>query len=225
MRKTEQTDRRGTSERAVRARETWQGARLRSTRSRLRYCGLRLIAERGYDETTARDIAQAAGVSVMTFFRHFPSKEDVVLGMPPDSAAIMTAERTLGAAGEDARPLDVARTVLDAVVDKLGEEGLSDVALRLAIVHENPTLLRALYARVPRWEQVVATLLPDSLRPPRDFATHLMAATVVLYWVEVMREWSHRGGTDADAALLRTVTDEAGEALGPSGARRDARQL
>lgn len=225
MRKTEQTDRRGTSERAVRARETWQGARLRSTRSRLRYCGLRLIAERGYDETTARDIAQAAGVSVMTFFRHFPSKEDVVLGMPPDSAAIMTAERTLGAAGEDARPLDVARTVLDAVVDKLGEEGLSDVALRLAIVHENPTLLRALYARVPRWEQVVATLLPDSLRPPRDFATHLMAATVVLYWVEVMREWSHRGGTDADAALLRTVTDEAGEALGPSGSRRDARQL
>lgn len=218
MRKTEQTDRRGTSERAVRARETWQGARLRSTRSRLRYCGLRLIAKRGYDETTARDIAQAAGVSVMTFFRHFPFKEDVVLGMPPDSTAIMTAERTLGAAGEDARPLDVARTVLDAVVDKLGEEGLSDVALRLAIVHENPTLLRALYARVPRWEQVVATLLSPSLRTDDDdFATHLTAAVMVLYWVEVMREWSHRGGTDADAALLRTVADEAGEALAASG--------
>lgn len=219
MRETGQADRRGTSVRAVRARETWQGERLRSTRSRLRSCSLRLIAERGYDETTARDIAQAAGVSVMTFFRHFPSKEDVVLGMPPDSAAIMTAERTLGAAGEDARPLDVARTVLDAVVDKLGEEGLSDVALRLAIVHENPTLLRALYARVPRWEQVVATLLSPSLRTDDDdFATHLTAAVMVLYWVEVMREWSHRGGTDADAALLRTVADEAGEALAASGA-------
>lgn len=218
MRETGQADRRGTSVRAVRARETWQGERLRSTRSRLRSCGLRLIAERGYDETTARDIAQAAGVSVMTFFRHFPSKEDVVLGMPPDSAAIMTAERTLGAAGEDARPLDVARTVLDAVVDKLGEEGLSDVALRLAIVHENPTLLRALYARVPRWEQVVATLLSPSLRTDDDdFATHLTAAVMVLYWVEVMREWSRRGGADADGALLRAIADEAAKALATSG--------
>ncbi|ERL08724.1 TetR/AcrR family transcriptional regulator [Olsenella profusa] len=219
MRETGQADRRGTSVRAVRARETWQGERLRSTRSRLRSCGLRLIAERGYDETTARDIAQAAGVSVMTFFRHFPSKEDVILGMPPDSAAIVVAERTLGTAGEDARPLDVAHTVLDAVVGELGGEGLSDVALRLAIVHENPTLLRALYARVPRWEQVVATLLSPSLRTDDDdFATHLTAAAMVLYWVEVMREWSHRGGTDADAALLRTVADEAGEALAASGA-------
>ena len=154
----------------------------------------------------------------MTFFRHFPSKEDVILGMPPDSAAIVVAERTLGTAGEDARPLDVAHTVLDAVVGELGGEGLSDVALRLAIVHENPTLLRALYARVPRWEQVVATLLSPSLRTDDDdFATHLTAAVMVLYWVEVMREWSHRGGTDADAALLRTVADEAGEALAASG--------
>ena len=218
MRETGQADRRGTSVRAVRARETWQGERLRSTRSRLRSCGLRLIAERGYDETTARDIAQAAGVSVMTFFRHFPSKEDVVLGMPPDSAAIVVAERTLGAAGEDARPLDVAHTVLDAVVGELGGEGLSDVALRLAIVHENPTLLRALYARVPRWEQVVATLLSPSLRTDDDgFATHLTAAAMVLYWVEVMREWSRRGGADADAALLRAIADEADKALATSG--------
>lgn len=213
MHGTEQSGKRGTSVRAVRAREAWQGERLRSTRSRLRSCGLRLIAERGYDKTTARDIAQAAGVSVMTFFRHFPSKEDVVLGMPPDSNAIMAAERTLGTEEVGARPTDAARTVLDAAMDELGEEGLSDIALRLAIVHENPTLLRALYARVPRWEQVVATLLPDSLREPHDFATHLVASTIVLYWVEVMLEWSRRGGTNADAALLQAVADEADEVL------------
>jgi AcrR family transcriptional regulator len=214
MHGTEQADRRGTSVRAVRAREAWQGERLRSTRSRLRSCGLRLIAERGYDKTTARDIAQAAGVSVMTFFRHFPSKEDVVLGMPPDSDAIVAAERTLGAASENMHPTAAAHAILDAVMDELGEEGLLDIALRLAIVHENPTLLRALYARVPRWEQVVATLLSPSLRADDDgFATHLTASAMVLYWVEVMREWSRRGGADADGALLRAVADEADEAL------------
>lgn len=41
---------------------------------------LTLFAERGYDATTADDIAQAAGVSVRTFFRHFPDgKEGVML--------------------------------------------------------------------------------------------------------------------------------------------------
>lgn len=41
---------------------------------------LTLFAEQGYDATTADDIAQAAGVSVRTFFRHFPNgKEGVML--------------------------------------------------------------------------------------------------------------------------------------------------
>ena len=64
MREDERDDRRGVSKRAVRAREAWQGKRLRSTRTRLRACGIRLIATHGYEKTTAQDIAAAAGVSL-----------------------------------------------------------------------------------------------------------------------------------------------------------------
>ena len=209
MREDERDDRRGVSKRAVRAREAWQGKRLRSTRTRLRACGIRLIAERGYDGTTAQDIARAAGVSTMTFFRHFPSKEDVVLGMPPDSDGVAAAEQALGAIAAGTSPLEAARAVLRAAAKALGQEGLSDVALRLVIVRENPPLLRALYARVPLWVQMVGLLLPDSLRGADGFSTRLTAATIVLYWLEVMQEWSRRGGTEADAASLSAVADEA----------------
>lgn len=209
MREDERDDRRGVSKRAVRAREAWQGKRLRSTRTRLRACGIRLIATHGYEKTTAQDIAAAAGVSTMTFFRHFPSKEDVVLGMPPDSDGVAAAEQALGAIAAGTSPLEAARAVLRAAAKALGQEGLSDVALRLVIVRENPPLLRALYARVPLWVQMVGLLLPDSLRGADGFSTRLTAATIVLYWLEVMQEWSRRGGTEANAASLSAVADEA----------------
>lgn len=209
MREDERDDRRGVSKRAVRAREAWQGKRLRSTRTRLRACGIRLIATHGYEKTTAQDIAAAAGVSTMTFFRHFPSKEDVVLGMPPDSDGVAAAEQALGAIAAGTSPLEAAHAVLGAAARALGQEALSDVALRLVIVRENPPLLRALYARVPLWVQMVGLLLPDSLRGADDFSTRLTAATIVLYWLEVMQEWSRRGGTEADAASLSAVADEA----------------
>jgi AcrR family transcriptional regulator len=40
---------------------------------------LRLFAEKGYEQTTIDDIAHAAAMSPRTFFRYFPTKEDVVL--------------------------------------------------------------------------------------------------------------------------------------------------
>src|SRR5215469_18955738 len=49
------------------------------TRASIREHALRLIREQGYDATTVDQIAEAADVSPSTFFRYYPTKEDVVL--------------------------------------------------------------------------------------------------------------------------------------------------
>jgi len=49
------------------------------TRSALEQAASHLFEEKGFAATTVRDIAAAAGVGERTFFRYFPSKEDLVL--------------------------------------------------------------------------------------------------------------------------------------------------
>ena len=52
-----------------------------ATRQNLYETALDLIASRGYEHTTMRDVAEAAGVSVGLLYRYFPNKRAVVLAL------------------------------------------------------------------------------------------------------------------------------------------------
>jgi len=53
-----------------------------SVRDHVAEQALKLFDERGFDQTTVDDIAAAVGMSARSFFRYFPTKEDVVIGDP-----------------------------------------------------------------------------------------------------------------------------------------------
>jgi AcrR family transcriptional regulator len=63
------------------------------TRAAIRQHALRLFRENGYQRTTVEKIAEAAEVSVSTFFRYFPTKEDVVLQDDMDTRMIEALEQ------------------------------------------------------------------------------------------------------------------------------------
>ena len=59
------------------------------TRAAIREHALRLFREQGYGATRVEQIAEAAEVSPATFYRYFPTKEDVVL---QDDLDVLTLE-------------------------------------------------------------------------------------------------------------------------------------
>jgi AcrR family transcriptional regulator len=63
------------------------------TRASLREHALRLFRQQGYQATTVEQIAAAAEVSPSTFFRYFPTKEDLVLQDDMDTRMIAAFER------------------------------------------------------------------------------------------------------------------------------------
>ncbi|MEV8511579.1 mycofactocin system transcriptional regulator [Dactylosporangium sp. NPDC051484] len=56
------------------------GRKPSTSRGELERLALELFATRGFDETAVDDIAAAAGIGRRTFFRYYPSKNDVVWG-------------------------------------------------------------------------------------------------------------------------------------------------
>src|SRR5690625_2296965 len=68
--------------------EMTASSRRERTRERLMECALTLFETQGFESTTTAQIAAAAGVTEMTFFRHFPSKMLVVMTDPYDPAIV-----------------------------------------------------------------------------------------------------------------------------------------
>ena len=104
-----------------------QGA---AAQSRLYETAMRMIAERGYEATTLRDIAREANVSVGLLYRYFPGKQAVILALYDDlsgdfvrQAASMEAgrwrDRFLFALTTSVRVLQPHRTALRALIPVL----------------------------------------------------------------------------------------------------------
>src|ERR1035438_2799572 len=105
------------------------------SRGRLQEAALALYSERGFDQTTAAQIADRAGLTERTFFRHFADKREVIF-----AGSVLLEERIVaGAAGPDG-PLDAVSRGLDAAASMLGEFRRDLTRQRQAVIAANPEL-------------------------------------------------------------------------------------
>ena len=166
----------------------WRQRKKTATRDRIRASALRLFREQGYDATTVEQIATAAGVSHMTFFRYFPAKEDVVLsdGYDPLIASFIAQTPATWPLTQRIRAVLVEglRQVYDTDRDTLLAQN--------KLITATPALRERLWASQVDTQQLILQALaatPDDPSPSFEdrvtVAACLAAATTaVLTWVE-----------------------------------------
>jgi AcrR family transcriptional regulator len=146
------------------------------TRAAIREHALRLFRDQGYAATTVEQIADAAEVSPATFFRYFPTKEDVVL---QDDLDIVTTE-SIAAQPPELSPIAAFRAASAAMLASLTPEDLTrfrDTAELTASVPE--IRARAIDEFVRTINQIAAAIAKRSGRNADDFEVRNLAGAII----------------------------------------------
>jgi AcrR family transcriptional regulator len=161
----------------------WRQRKKTATRDRIRASALRLFRDQGYDATTVEQIAAAAGVSHMTFFRYFPAKEDVALSDSYDPLLAGLIGQTPAA-----WPLaDRIRAALLQGLRQLYDTDRETLLTQNRLIVSTPALRERLWASQMDTQRVIlAALGPDPSFQTRVIVAACLAAasTAVLTWVQ-----------------------------------------
>ena len=132
------------------------------TRAAIREHALRLFREQGYEATTVEQIAEAAEVSHSTFFRYFPTKEDVVL---QDDMELLWID-ALRAQPPGMPPIAALRASLHDAFASLSADDLAKIRDTTDFALSVPAVRARMLDELARTIQVMATAIAE--RTGRD---------------------------------------------------------
>ncbi|GLY84879.1 TetR family transcriptional regulator [Actinoallomurus iriomotensis] len=175
---------------------TLRAKRRAETQRTIQAHALRLFTERGYDATTVTDVAEAAGVSPMTVYRHFPTKEDLVL---IDQHGRLVAERIAASSAEQPMVRRIGGALIASAATLTGGGRGDDLTAdgqflltRLRLMISTPALRAKHLDNHYALQQAIVDALEDDVTGP-DAGFHAQAAasaclaamhTALVRWAE-----------------------------------------
>ncbi len=146
------------------------------TRAAIREQAMRLFERQGYAATTVDQIAEAADVSQSTFFRYFPTKEDVVLS--DDFDPLMVA--ALRAQPAEVAPLEAVRRSVRELFGGLTDEQWAQERRRQELIRSVPELRMRTQQQFAEAIVLLAEVVAERAGlPSDDFASRVVAGAVI----------------------------------------------
>lgn len=176
-------------------------------RERLVRAALDLFSEQGYENTAVAQIAERAGLTKSTFFRHFRDKREVLFGGQDVLADLMTG--AIAAAPADARPLEVVEAALVATAVTFTDERRAHGPQRLEVIASNDELRERSALKMVGFAIAMTDALKQRGVPELDAA--VAAELGVLAFNRGYERWLETGGDFAEVA--RRTLGEVREAV------------
>lgn len=171
-----------------------------NARQRLVIAAVDLFSEQGYDDTTVQQIADRAGVTKSTFFRHFPDKRELLVAGQATLSHLLA--EGIASAPAEVGPLDAIAAGLTRASATLGPVN-HELGPRLAAVIDTSVELqeRSILKSVG-----LASAMADALRARGvpDATARLAAEMGVLAFHQGFVAWSNR--PDGDGGELARLT-------------------
>ena len=192
------------------------GRRRVTSREELEQAAFDLFGRQGFDRTTVDDIAAAAGIARRTFFRYFPSKNDVPWGNFEAELDRMRAR--LKASPERTPLMDAIRV---AVVDfnRIAPEQVPFHRRRMELILRTPALQAHSTLRYAAWREVIAEFAGERLgQPPDALAPRTIAYVALGVAVAAYEQWLESDGAELSELLDRAMRELAaafGTSAGP----------
>ena len=175
-----------------------------ATRRAIRRTALDLFTAHGFDAVTVEQITEAADVAPMTFYRHFGTKQALVMDIAFTDQIARTLDRALTPPGPG-QPPDIDRALDDLLTD--ADQWLDDLARRIRLIRDNPALQDALWQRSTDWTAVVERHLPDDGLAARARARAITGVVIeaVLAWPDSIGESDSPTAASLRECLVRAL--------------------
>lgn len=189
--------------------ETFRDRKKLRTKQELTNAAIELFSERGFDAVTVEEIAAKAWVSERTFFRYFPSKEDVLWPDSEEQLAVFAA--AIVARPEDERPVEAVYNAMRDLAAVM-EVDTSFPLARARILAATPGLAARDLLEYSRWEDTVRDAIRQRTGAAGDDMAPAMAAVVAGGALRVAFQRWVDAGAAGDLGELLTDAFAAAEA-------------
>ena len=173
------------------------------SRGRLEQAALALYGERGFENTTVAEIAERAGLTERTFFRHFADKREVLFGGADMLQELLVS--TVAGAPEATAPIDAVVAAIEAAGTVL-QERRAYARQRQAVIAANAELRERELIKLA----TLAAALADALRRRgvREPAASLTAEAGIAVFRVAFERWVHEPNRSDLPRLVRESLDE-----------------
>jgi AcrR family transcriptional regulator len=178
----------------------------RRTRAEVAEVAFDLFAERGFELTTADEVAAAAGISRASFFRLFSSKEEAVFVALEATGAVVAAALAERPARED--HWTALRSAFMVATDQYLDDPEKALA-RARLIQGNPSLRGRLIDLQHSWGRDIREPLAERMGEPADsLAVEAVVRAALAAFDVAATRWGDAGGGD-----LISLIDESFEAV------------